>query len=266
MRLDSTATAAGFRLSVHQTLASTNTQALALARRGEQPPLWVVAHIQTEGRGRRDSRWISEPGNLCATLLIADPAPPEHVPELSFVAALAVHDAIGACAAMLRGQLALKWPNDILCGGKKLAGILIEGEGHTQLAVAIGIGVNCVQHPAQTTYPATDLAAAGARVSAEDLFCVLSGTMVRRLAQWRRSAGFRSIRADWLDRATGLGGDVRVRLPGRELSGRFEALDDSGHLRLRMADGRVQTITAGDVFPVMTEKSFADPPQTGPID
>jgi BirA family biotin operon repressor/biotin-[acetyl-CoA-carboxylase] ligase len=251
MQLDRAAAAAGFALSVHNTLASTNAEALALARSGEQSPLWVIALEQTAGRGRRGSEWISKPGNLYATLLISDPAPRMNAPELSFVAALAVYDAIAERAAGLRADLLLKWPNDVLCKGAKLAGILIESENlETRLALAVGIGVNCVHHPAQTSYPATDLMTAGANVAAADLFCALSRTMAARLAQWRRGAGFQSIRADWLDRATGIGGEMRVRLPGRELLGRCEALDESGRLLLRLVDGSLQTITAGDVFPV----------------
>ena len=264
MRLDPAAATAGFRLVVHETLASTNAEALAAAHRGERGPLWITARRQTAGRGRRGTQWISATGNLFATLLLSDPASAqENAPELSFVAALAVHDAIldqeNARAAGLREKLALKWPNDLLCAGAKLAGILIEGESFgagmfaarlltARLAVAIGIGVNCMHHPSQTKYPATDLAAAGADVSAENLFAALSGAMVRRLAQWRRGAGFSSIRADWLDRATGIGGDMRVQLPGCELFGRCEALDERGRLLLRLADGSLHTITAGEVF------------------
>jgi BirA family biotin operon repressor/biotin-[acetyl-CoA-carboxylase] ligase len=250
MRLDPAAV--GFRLSAHDTLPSTNTEALALARRGETGPLWVTARQQSAGRGRRGNAWVSTPGNLYASLLLSDPAMPENAPELSFVAALAVHDAIVDRAAALRQKLALKWPNDILCGGAKLAGILIEGETiATRLAVALGIGVNCMHHPVDTAYPATDLATAGAAVSAEDLFFALSGAMARRLAQWQRGAGFQSIRADWLGRAVGIGGEMRVRLPkNREYVGRAEALDESGRLLLRLTDGTLQTITAGEVFPV----------------
>jgi BirA family transcriptional regulator, biotin operon repressor / biotin---[acetyl-CoA-carboxylase] ligase len=248
MRLDPAAVAAGFRLSAHDTLPSTNTEALALARRGETEPFWVTARQQTAGRGRRGNAWISVPGNFYATLLLCDPAAPENAPQLSFVAALAVFDAIVERAAALREKLTLKWPNDVLCEAKKLAGILVEGESiGAKLAVAIGIGVNCMHHPVDTAYPATDLAAAGAAVSAEDLFF---GAMARRLAQWHRGAGFQSIRTDWLDRAMGIGGEMRVRLPNREFVGRAEALDERGQLLLRLADGTLQTITAGDVFPV----------------
>jgi len=265
MRLDPAAAAAGIGLVAHETLASTNTEALALARRGERNTLWVTAGEQTAGRGRRGSEWVSQPGNLYATLLIVDPSPAETAPELSFVTALAVHDAIVDCAAALREKLAFKWPNDILCDGAKLVGILIEGESvQTGLAVAVGIGVNCMHHPSQTAYPATDLLAAGAEVTADDVFCALSGTMLRRLAQWRRGAGFAAIRADWVDRAVGISSEMRVRLPSREFSGHCEGLDENGRLLLRLADGSLQTIMAGDVFPV--GERTARSPATGRVD
>ena len=197
------------------------------------------------------TRGSPPPGNLYATLLLGDPAPAEYAPELSFVTALAVHDAIFELAPGLRDALALKWPNDILCGGAKLAGILIEGERVAdKFAVAIGVGVNCLHHPEQTAYPATDLAAAGAPISAENLFAALSGRMVERLAQWAKGAGFAAVRADWMARAAGIGGEMRVRLSGREFFGRFEALDEQGRLLLRLADGGLQAITAGEVFPL----------------
>ena len=131
--------------------------------------------------------------------------PPEHWPELAFVAALAVHDAVAEVAPALRPQLFIKWPNDLLLDGKKFAGILIEGEGGEQGAVVVGIGVNCVSHPADTDYPATDLAAAGAAVTAEALFTTLSAKMLGRLAQWNGGEHFSTIRADWLARAAGRG-------------------------------------------------------------
>jgi BirA family transcriptional regulator, biotin operon repressor / biotin---[acetyl-CoA-carboxylase] ligase len=251
MRLDPEAERLGFRLATHDVLPSTNAAALrhSLEHAGNVRPLWIVAREQTRGRGRRGNTWASPRGNLYATLLLHDAAPPPHAPELSFVAALAVVDAIGDRAPRVAERLALKWPNDVLCGGEKLAGILLEGRmlGET-IAVAIGIGVNCMHHPAQASYPATDLAAAGAEVSADDLFSALSGAMLGRLAQWRRGAGFAAIRHDWLARAAGLGEPMRVRLPDREISGRCEGLDEGGCLLLRRADGSLQTITAGEVF------------------
>ena len=251
MRLSSAAVAAGYRLSVHDTLASTNAEALMLARDGERGPLWIAAREQTAGRGRRGNSWISPRGNLYATLLLTDPAPPECAPQLSFVAVLALHDAIAACAPALPEALALKWPNDLLCGGAKLAGILIEGERTAgALAVAIGIGVNCQSHPTQTPYPVTDLKGEGAAVTVEALFEALTASMAQRLAQWRRGAGFTEIRGDWIARAAGIGGDMRARLPDREIIGRGEGLDEQGRLLLRLPDGSLQAIAAGEVFPM----------------
>jgi BirA family biotin operon repressor/biotin-[acetyl-CoA-carboxylase] ligase len=251
MQLSSAAVAAGYRLSVHDTLASTNVEALTLARSGERGPLWIAAREQTAGRGRRGNSWISPRGNLYATLLLTDPAPPECAPQLSFVAVLALHDAIAACAPALPEALALKWPNDLLCGGAKLAGILIEGERTAgALAVAIGIGVNCQSHPTQTPYPVTDLKGEGAAVTVEALFEALTASMAQRLAQWRRGAGFTEIRGDWIARAAGIGGDMRARLPDREIIGRGEGLDEQGRLLLRLPDGSLQAIAAGEVFPM----------------
>jgi len=251
MQLSSAAAAAGYHLTTHDTLASTNAEALTAARDGARGPLWIVAGEQTAGRGRRGNDWVSPPGNLYATLLLTDPAPPECAPELSFVTALALHDAILERAPALYPVLALKWPNDILCGGAKLAGILIEGERAAEaLAVAVGIGVNCQSHPDATAYPVTDLKAAGADVAAADLFAALSATMLRRLRQWRRGVGFGDIRADWIARGAGIGGDLRVKLPDREIFGRGEGLDERGRLLLRLADGSAQAIAAGEVFPL----------------
>ncbi len=248
MKLDPRATAAGMRLVAHDVLGSTNAEALSLARQGERGPLWITAGRQTAGRGRRGRAWVSEPGNLYASLLLTDPAPAEHWPELSFVAALAIHDAVVEVASRLKSLLAIKWPNDLLLSGKKFAGVLIEGEGGDGGAVAVGIGVNCASHPTGTDHPATDLAAAGAEVSPETLFAALSAKMLGRLAQWNGGEGFATVRADWLARAAGLGDEIRVRLVDRELSGRFEALDRAGGLVLRRPDGKAETIAAGDVF------------------
>jgi BirA family biotin operon repressor/biotin-[acetyl-CoA-carboxylase] ligase len=244
MQLDPTAAAAGVRVITHETVGSTNEEALKLGRAGERAPLWVAAKRQTAGRGRRGRTWVSEPGNLYASLLLTDPSPPDRYPELSFVAALALHDAVTGRIPGLAGRVVLKWPNDLLIDRNKFAGILIEGEGAT---VVIGIGVNCVHHPDGTEYPATDLAAAGLRATPESLFAPLSAAMMARLALWNRGAGFAAIRGEWLARAAGLGKPVRVKTAGGELAGQFEGMDDSGRLVLRSADGTMQTIAAGDV-------------------
>jgi len=252
MQLDPRASAAGVRLIAHEVLMSTNAEALALAGRGENGPLWVTAGHQTGGRGRRGRTWVSERGNLFASLLLTDAAPPEHWPELAFVAALAIHDAVAEVAPGLRQQLFIKWPNDLLLAGKKFSGILIEGEAGERGAVVVGIGVNCVGHPAETDYPATDLAAAGVEVTAESLFAALSAKMLGRLAQWNAGEHFSTIRADWLARAAGRGELLRLRLAeDQELVGRFDEVDDAGRLVLSLPDGGRKTIAAGDVVQMM---------------
>jgi len=238
---------AGARHKAYETLGSTNAEALALVRAGERGPLWITAKTQSAGRGRRGNAWVSPPGNLFATLLLSEPSPPAQAPQLSFVAALALHDAVVECAPQLGPLLKVKWPNDLLLGGDKVAGILIEGDNEPIFTVAIGIGVNCASHPSNSNHLATDLAAAGALVSPEGLFAALARAMERRLAQWRGGEGFASIRADWLKRAAGLGREIRVRLPERELIGRFDGLDEAGRLLLTGPDG-VSSIAAGEVF------------------
>jgi BirA family biotin operon repressor/biotin-[acetyl-CoA-carboxylase] ligase len=245
VKLDQSVAATGVRLISQELVVSTNSEALALAGTGERGPLWVVAERQSGGRGRRGREWVSEAGNLFASLLLTDPGPPDRCPELAFVAALAVHDAVSEAAAPQKPSLAIKWPNDLLLGNAKLAGILIEGNGAG--AVVIGIGVNCVSHPPGTEYPATDLAAACIGVSAVSLFAMLSRKMVERIEQWNRAENFAAIRADWLVRAAGLGSAIRVRLADREIVGHFETLDETGGLVLRMQDGFKQIVTAGDV-------------------
>ena len=238
------------------TVDSTNAEALRRSRAGARGPLWVVAATQTAGRGRRGRAWASPPGNLYASLLLLDPAPAAVAPQLAFVAGLAVHDACAALAPGLAESLALKWPNDLLCRGAKIAGILIEGEGGliaNPVVTVIGIGVNCRHHPEAVEHPATDVAAQGAAVEPVAMFDTLRRTMAARLAEWDRGAGFAAIRSAWLARAAGLGQAIRARLPDREVTGIFEALDETGRLVLRCADGRREVITAGEVFPVREE-------------
>jgi BirA family biotin operon repressor/biotin-[acetyl-CoA-carboxylase] ligase len=238
---------AGVRHIAYETLGSTNAEALARARAGERGPLWISAQSQSSGRGRRGSHWTSPPGNLHATLLLSEPSAQDAAPQLSFVAALALHDALAVCAPQIGPLLTVKWPNDLLLAGKKVGGILIEGESEPAFSVAIGIGVNCAAHPSDTPFPATDLAAAGALVTPDAVLAALSAAMVTRLAQWQRGQGFAGVRADWLKRAAGLGEDIRVRLPEREFSGRFEGLDDAGRL-LVLGAGGITAVTAGEVF------------------
>jgi BirA family biotin operon repressor/biotin-[acetyl-CoA-carboxylase] ligase len=149
-------------------------------------------------------------------------------------------------------RLKLKWPNDLLLDGAKLAGILIEAESAGgKTSIAAGIGVNCAHHPDGLAYWTTNLTARGAAATSDTLMTELSRTMRVRLAQWDRGAGFAAIRAEWLSHAAGIGSDIRVRLLDRELTGTFETLDAAGRLMLRLPGGALESITAGDVFPFL---------------
>lgn len=244
------AVAGGLPVAHFAEIGSTNAEALTRAASGgvEQ---WVLADKQVSGRGRRGRHWVSEPGNLYATLLLYDPAPPASSPQICFVAALAVHDAIcDAVPSLDASRLRLKWPNDLLLDGKKLAGILVEGaSAGPRQAVVTGIGVNCAHHPMDTPYPVTDLANEGFQVAPAALFEHLAERMMGRLTQWHGGKDFAATRSAWLARAHELGGEIEVKLPERVLRGRFEEIDSDGALVLTLPNGHREFIRAGDVFP-----------------
>ena len=259
MRLDPIAIETGVRLESLGTTGSTNAEARIRGLQGERGPLWITATAQTQGRGRRGRSWISPPGNLYASLLLSNPSPFERAPQLAFVAALALRDAVVHEAGALAERLKFKWPNDLLLDDAKSAGILIEGEATSEAGaqqgfiVVIGVGVNCGNHPSANdgsfAVPATDLAAHGAAITPEQLFARLSATMCRRLLQWDRSRGFAAILGDWLKHARGIGEPIMVRDGDAEIQGRFVGLDHDGRLVLERADGELTKIAAGDVLP-----------------
>jgi BirA family biotin operon repressor/biotin-[acetyl-CoA-carboxylase] ligase len=248
MELDPRAIAAGVRLDFRDSIGSTNAEALALARAGDGGPLWVAAEQQTAGRGRRGRAWHSPLGNLHASLLMTDACAPGRAAQLSFVAALALHDALSESASALAKRIALKWPNDLLLDGAKAAGILVEGETlpDGRFATVIGIGVNCAAHPPDTPYRSTSLAQAGGEATPQRLFPTLTRTMLARLAQWKRGDAFSAIREDWRARAAHIGERIRVHGTA-EIAGVFEGIDADGRLLLRADDGAIQAFAAGEV-------------------
>jgi|SRR5215207_1062000 len=255
MHLDPSAAALGFRLIVLDAVDSTNSAGLALARAGDPGNVWIAARQQSAGRGRRGRAWHSPLGNLYASLLLTDPCAPERAPQLSFVAALALRDAVSALAPTLGARLRLKWPNDLLLDGAKLAGILVEGEtlADNRFAAVIGIGVNCAAHPPETPYPATDLAAADIEARPDELFCLLSHTMRLRLAQWAAGANFAGIRTDWLAAAARVGEPVFLPTTN-DIEGVFAGVDEYGRLLLRGATGVIEAFAAADVHPLLKGK------------
>lgn len=232
---------------------STNEEARRLGEAGEQGPLWIVAEVQTAGRGRRGRSWVSPTGNFMGTLFLRPHCGPRQAGELSFVAAVAVHDAVASILPPhLRDGLRLKWPNDVLHDGAKLAGILLESSGTAGAEVswvAIGMGLNLAHHPEGLEYPATSLAAMGAgTVTPDEVLDALARSFDSWLTKWRGVQGFATIREAWLKRAQGLGEAITVRLAQESFEGTFEGLAPDGTLQVRLADGSLRLVAAGDVF------------------
>ena len=222
---------------------------MELARTGHRGPVWVVADQQTGGRGRHGRVWIAPRGNLNASLMLIDPAPSARLPELGFVAGVALaqtlHDMLGGDPG-----LKIKWPNDMVYRGAKLSGLMLEGSrlADASQVCIIGIGVNCEDHPLDIGYAATNLSkVAGRTVKASEILARLTQAMDRELGLYARGANFDYIRERWLGFAAGIGGTLRVQSGLRTTEGQFETIDDAGRLVLRTDGGRV-TIEAGDVF------------------
>jgi BirA family transcriptional regulator, biotin operon repressor / biotin---[acetyl-CoA-carboxylase] ligase len=210
----------------------------------------VSAAEQSRGRGRHGRAWASPPGNLYASVVLRPDCAMTAAAQLSLVAGLALGEAL-ALLGPADVDLALKWPNDVLIGGAKTAGVLLEGAGDADgraAWVVIGTGVNLASCPNDTPYPATCLArekfpALTPEAVLEAYLQALDGWLDR----WQRT-GFGAVRQAWLGRAFRLGDEVRLGLERGELRGRFLDLTDSGSLLLELAGGRRREITAGEVL------------------
>lgn len=246
------AAAAAFRVEHFPSLGSTMDAAMHRAQAGDTGNLWLLADEQTAGRGRQGRTWVSEKGNLYASLLLIEPCPPSHAPQLGFVAGLALHEALTAIAGR-QYEVRLKWPNDVLIDDAKISGILLEGaqistaRAQKKHAVVIGIGVNVSHHPDVAAYPTTSLKALGVAVSIPSLFSALTDAMASRLNQWRQGEHFAAIRTDWMKAAGGIGTAVEVRQDQTVLKGIFHEIDAQGRMVL-MRDGKPQLVHAGDVY------------------
>ncbi|MCC2689545.1 MAG: biotin/acetyl-CoA-carboxylase ligase [Rhizobiaceae bacterium] len=259
-QLAPSAIADGYRLEALDSVGSTNALALDRARSGDPGRLWVVSSRQENGRGRRGRPWATPQGNLAATLLVVGSFELRLAATLGFVAGLSLSDALGA--AMPGGRVGmvadgaergtcrfeLKWPNDVIAGGAKLAGILLETTmlDGGRCGLAVGIGVNVVAHPEDLPYPATSLAGLGAEIGAEGLFHSLSEAWTENWRRWDEGRGLADVRVRWLSRAAGLGSPVSVRIDGNVVRGVFETIDEDCRFVIRTGGGPVR-IAAGDV-------------------
>jgi BirA family biotin operon repressor/biotin-[acetyl-CoA-carboxylase] ligase len=247
----------GYRLVAFERTGSTNTEALAHARDGERAPVWFVTAEQTAARGRRNRPWFAPRGNLAASILEVMAIAPARAATLGFAAGLALDAALRTITreAALRSQdlvdpgFALKWPNDVMADGRKLAGILLEAEAvRDGLAVVVGIGTNVVAAPTGTPVPAVSLKALGIETSAEALFAALSDGWAEFRGIWGDDGGFNEIRRLWLQRAAGLGEKVAIKSGSAVIEGAFETIDEQGCMIVRTLAGKRVPITAGDVY------------------
>ncbi len=245
-RLHPHAQALGYDLVYRASLTSTMDEAKAQLHDGRRGDFWVVADEQTGGRGRHGRTWVSPEGNLYATLVLEQPCYPAQAPELGFVAGLALHKALRIAAELDFPDLTLKWPNDVLLTGQKLAGILLEGLTiKKRFHVLVGIGVNIESCPSDLPYPATCLDAAKRYLSRDELFSRLTGTWTTEIQRYL--TGFKSTRKAWLAVAHGIGTRVRVRPPAGDIHGIMRGIDERGCLLLDTPAGEVR-IDAGDLF------------------
>lgn len=240
----------GYAVIERDVVGSTNDEASVLAAEGAADGTVVWARRQTEGRGRRGRRWQSPEGNLHCSVVMRPDVGPAAAAQTSLVSAVAVADMV-AGFLMSDQRVEQKWPNDVLVDGAKIAGILLESSGPSSGRVdwvVIGCGVNVAAAPDDPAMRATSLHREGAQsVTAKEALRALLDSLRTWRARWE-TAGLAPVRAAWLARAHGLRGPITVRLPDRELQGRFADMDDSGSLVLELPGGQRRKIAAGDVF------------------
>lgn len=239
----------GFSLHHVETIGSTNDKALKLALEGAPSGTIVLADRQTEGRGRLGRYWQSEPGNLYSSFILRPDCGPGEASQLSLLAAVALADVLTELGPDDL-DLALKWPNDVLIRGAKVAGILLESASDKQSKVShviIGMGVNVAHAPEALPYRATSLAAEGfpTRSPKAWLFDIADRLRIW-LDRWQRD-GFAVVRASWRIRSYGLGAPIRLQTGSEKVEGRFIDLTETGALLIERDDGKRCALSAGDI-------------------
>ena len=194
-----------FTVLHYDTIGSTNDEARRLAQEGAPHGTVLHADEQTAGRGRLTQTWFSPPGNLYLSILLRTDTPPARTGEISFLAALAVADAVEALLPRNIRPM-LKWPNDVLVNGAKIAGILLEQEHD---ATILGVGLNVLRSPPNANYKTTTIVANGGIASVDSARDILLDRLGHHLDAWLAD-GFGPIRELWLERSYPVGAFVRV--------------------------------------------------------
>jgi len=241
----------GYRHLALGEVGSTNAVCLEKAEAGDLGELWITAERQLQGRGSRGRHWVSEAGNLYASLLLREPGAPEKLHTLTFVASLVIRDAIYALPNAQYADITLKWPNDVLVNGSKTSGILLESHEISGVRfVVMGMGINIAHHPHGTLHSATHLSSEGIETDISALFRNLTVAMDKRLHQWNGGNEFEATRTDWLAAASGINETIEVRLPkeATPIRGVFRGIDEDGLLLLGGPGGDTRRISVADIF------------------
>jgi BirA family biotin operon repressor/biotin-[acetyl-CoA-carboxylase] ligase len=235
-----------------ESVDSTNAEARRRAEHGEPGPLWIWSLRQSAGRGRDGRSWQSQHGNLFTSLLIGLGCSLATASQLALLAGVACYDTVAKLLPdAAKAELLLKWPNDVLIKGDKVAGMLLESATEKtpgRCKVVIGTGINLSNHPGDLPQPATNLAAHGATVTVQAALETLASVTDAWLSRWGEGVSFPAVRRAWLDRAGPTGRPLKVVLKDQEAEGTFAGLDSGGALRLSLSDGTERRIAAGDVF------------------
>ncbi|WP_208437993.1 biotin--[acetyl-CoA-carboxylase] ligase [Bartonella taylorii] len=242
----------GYTVEAYKSVDSTNFIAQKKAQTGHRGYLWIVAQEQSQGRARRGRTWSSPKGNLYSSLLLTDDIFHKTAAQLGFVAGVSVAEAI---KQFIKGEkqtdsiVCLKWPNDILLGGAKSSGVLLEIFKVTpqKYALIIGIGINVKYHYEDAPYPTSSLKNIGLHIEVEQLFTVLTECFSKNYFLWKQPKGCEIIRKKWLLYSAHLGQHVKVVNDEKIIEGIFDGLDSDFNCIIKQKNGQAVIITAGDV-------------------
>jgi BirA family biotin operon repressor/biotin-[acetyl-CoA-carboxylase] ligase len=237
---------AGVDRIAFDSIDSTNKEAARRATSNTQP-LWILAGEQTAGVGRRGRAWSSQQGNFAATLLMPIKGDLSSIALHSFVASLALHDALVHLTDQ-PDRFAMKWPNDVLMDGGKVAGILLEtcGTGPSHLSIGIGVNLAVAPETAKIEQVSTPPKHLNGQITPSDFLTLLAHFFSLRVDQFVTD-GFPATRADWLKNAAKLGEVITARMPNHEITGTFVTVDEGGGVVLQAGSDQ-HVIHAADIF------------------
>lgn len=238
------------KIQQFHTLGSTNECAKQWLKDGVAAPFWIVSDEQTGGRGRHGRDWVSLKGNLFASTAQKVAAKGIKLTTLSLVTAMAVHDAILKTSDDTP-RLTLKWPNDILSGQAKLAGILIENQSDPNADdtnIVIGFGINIQSSPVISDKDTTCLRNINHHATRDEILNQLILSLDYWIKRWDNGNNFNEIRQSWLERAAPIGAPLTVKIGQEQLTGKFAGLDENGALKLELENKTIKLITGGEIL------------------